>query len=98
MILIKKRDSKVVIIRHLADFFNTLGKSHLSEVSVDFHLSTREFKSMAAFKSHYNLCPLLGGNHKLVGISPDKEEDTVLVTLGPNIVAKHKVIRYIGFK
>jgi len=46
---------------------------------------------MAAFKSHYNLCPLLGGNHKLVGISADKDEDTVLVTLGPNIVAKHKL-------
>jgi len=47
--------------------------------------------SMAAFKSHYNLCPLLGGNHKLVGISADKDEDTVLVTLGPNIVAKQKL-------
>jgi len=50
---------------------------------------------MAAFKSHYNLCPLLGGNHKLVGISADKDEDTVLVTLGPNIVAKQKVERSI---
>jgi len=56
-----------------------------------FRLPTREWLSMAAFKSHYNLCPLLGGNHKLVGISADKDEDTVLVTLGPNIVAKHKL-------
>ena len=52
---------------------------------------------MAAFKSHYNLCPLLGGNHKLVGISADKDEDTVLVTLGPNIVAKHKVKMFHSF-
>lgn len=45
---------------------------------------------MAAFKPHYTLCPLLGA-HNLVGVSADKEESTVLVTLGPNIVVKHKV-------
>lgn len=45
---------------------------------------------MAAFKPHYTLCPLLGA-HNLVGVSADKEESTVLVTLGPNIVVKHKL-------
>lgn len=45
---------------------------------------------MAAFKPHYSLCPLLGA-HNLVGVSADKEESTILVTLGPNIIVKHKV-------
>ena len=47
-------------------------------------------KIMAAFKPHYTLCPLLGA-HNLVGVSADKEESTILVTLGPNIIVKHKV-------
>lgn len=45
---------------------------------------------MAAFKPHYSLCPLLGP-HNLVGISADKEENTVLITLGPNIIVKQRV-------
>ena len=44
---------------------------------------------MAAFRPHYSLCPLLGPN--LVGISKDKEESTILVTLGRNIIVKQKV-------
>lgn len=47
-------------------------------------------ESMANFRPHYTLCPLLGP-HNLVGVSSDKEHETVLVTLGPNIVVKHKV-------
>ena len=48
---------------------------------------------MASFKPYYTLWPLLGA-HNLVGISSDKEEGTVLVTLGPNTVVKHKVRYY----
>lgn len=44
---------------------------------------------MAAFRPHYSLCPLLGPN--LVGISKDKEESTILVTLGRNIIVKQKL-------
>ncbi len=47
-------------------------------------------ESMANFRPHYTLCPLVGP-HNLVGVSSDKEHETVLVTLGPNIVVKHKV-------
>lgn len=46
---------------------------------------------MAAFKPHYSLCPLLGP-HNLVGVCADKEENTILVTLGPNIIVKQKVV------
>lgn len=52
--------------------------------------SASGIEGMAAFKPHYTLCPLLGA-HNLVGISADKEESTILVTLGPNIIVKHKV-------
>jgi hypothetical protein len=45
---------------------------------------------MATFKPHYTLCPLLGAQN-LVGVSADKEESMILVTLGPNIIVKQKV-------
>lgn len=52
---------------------------------------------MAAFKPHYTLCPLLGA-HNLVGVSADREERTILVTLGPNIIVKQKVFLLIILK
>lgn len=45
---------------------------------------------MATFKPHYNLCALLGA-HNLVGVSSDKDENTILATLSSNVVVKHKV-------
>lgn len=55
---------------------------------------------MAKFHSYYVLCPLID-QKSFLGVSRDKDDENVVVTLGRNVVNKHRVCivvwRYFPF-
>lgn len=45
---------------------------------------------MAKLHSYYVLCPLID-QKSFLGVAHDKEEETIIVTLGRNVVNKYRV-------
>lgn len=52
---------------------------------------------MAKFHNYYVLCPLID-QKSFLGVSKDKEDANVLVTLGRNVVNKYRVSNSHSYK